>query len=149
MNLIGNINRLFSTKWGFLFHLIKINAREYRWGNQKWTRQRNWQHRVTKTKYKQNKNTTQYVGHHSTQTNTNNVNKTWALLQTTAGKNEPNIVFMRKYRSDELIHWWWVESNRSVISGELQTMTQLTKNIQPHYQVLFFMLYRCVSNNVF
>ena len=30
------------------------------------------------------------------QTNTNNVNKTRVLLQTTGGKDEPNIVFMRK-----------------------------------------------------
>jgi hypothetical protein len=30
------------------------------------------------------------------QTNTNNVNKTWSLLQTTGGKDEPNIVFMWK-----------------------------------------------------
>jgi len=29
------------------------------------------------------------VGHHFTQTNTNNVNKTQALLQTTGGKDEP------------------------------------------------------------
>ena len=28
-----------------------------------------------------------------TETNTNNVNKTWALLQTTGGKDELNIVF--------------------------------------------------------
>ena len=34
--------------------------------------------------------------HHYAQTNTNNVNKTWALLQTTRGKDNPNIVFMRK-----------------------------------------------------
>ena len=27
---------------------------------------------------------------------TNNVNRTWVLLQTTGGKDEPNIVFMRK-----------------------------------------------------
>ena len=34
--------------------------------------------------------------HHYTQTNTNNVNKTWARLQApTGGKDEPNIVFMR------------------------------------------------------
>ena len=26
-----------------------INVREYRWGNQKWTIQRNWQHWVHKT----------------------------------------------------------------------------------------------------
>jgi hypothetical protein len=30
------------------------------------------------------------------QANTNNVSKTWALLQTTGGKDEPNIVFMQK-----------------------------------------------------
>jgi hypothetical protein len=30
------------------------------------------------------------------QTSTNNVNKTWALIQTTKGKDEQNIVFMRK-----------------------------------------------------
>ena len=31
------------------------------------------------------------VGHYYVQTNTNNVNKTWTLLQTTGGKGEPNI----------------------------------------------------------
>ena len=34
--------------------------------------------------------------HHYTPTNTNEVNKTWALLQTTGGKDEQNIIFMRK-----------------------------------------------------
>jgi hypothetical protein len=34
---------------------------EYRRGNQKWTIQRNWQHKVYKTKKKENKSTTQYV----------------------------------------------------------------------------------------
>ena len=32
------------------------------------------------------------VEHHSMQTNTNSVNKTWALPQTTGGKDEPTIV---------------------------------------------------------
>ena len=32
------------------------------------------------------KNNTICVGHHYTQTNTNNIKKTWALLQTTGGK---------------------------------------------------------------
>ena len=50
----------------------------------------------TQYKDKQNKNTTIYVEHHYTQTNTNNVNKTRALLQTTGSKDEPNIVFMWK-----------------------------------------------------
>ena len=36
------------------------------------------------------------VGHHYPQANTNNVNKTRALLQTTGGKDEANIVCMRK-----------------------------------------------------
>ena len=36
-----------------------------------------------------------YVGHRYTEANTHNVNKTWALLQTTGDKDEPNIVFMR------------------------------------------------------
>jgi quinolinate synthase len=66
---------------------MEIKVREYRSGNQKWTIQRNWQHRVHKMK--RNKTNTICVGHHYTQTNTNKVNKT-----TTAGKNKPNIVFM-------------------------------------------------------
>ena len=34
------------------------------------------------------------VEHQNAQTNTNNVNKTWSLPQTTGGKDEPNIVFI-------------------------------------------------------
>jgi hypothetical protein len=30
------------------------------------------------------------------QTNTNDVNKTWSLIQTNGGKDESNIVFMQK-----------------------------------------------------
>jgi len=41
--------------------------------------------RWRKTKQKHN---TICVGHHYTQTNTNNVNKTWVLLQTTGGKDD-------------------------------------------------------------
>jgi hypothetical protein len=44
----------------------------------------------------QNKNNnTVCLGHHYTQASTNKVNKTWTLLQTTGGKDEPNIVLMR------------------------------------------------------
>jgi len=53
----------------------------------------------TQDEDKQNvKHNTIYVGHHYTQTNTNNVNKTWVLLQTAGGKrkHEPNIVCMWK-----------------------------------------------------
>ena len=41
-----------------------------------------------KTKQKHN---TICVGYHYTQTNKDKVNKTWAFLQTTGGKDEPNI----------------------------------------------------------
>ena len=39
------------------------------------------------------------VEHHYAQTNPNNVNKTRALLQTTGGKDEPNIVFFCENRN--------------------------------------------------
>jgi hypothetical protein len=38
------------------------------------------------------------VGHHYAQTNTNNVNKICFLLRTTGGKDEQNIVLMRKWQ---------------------------------------------------
>ena len=53
-------------------------------------------YRVNRKEKNQDKNKTQYAfGHHYAQTNTNNVNKTRVLLQTTGGKDESNIVFMR------------------------------------------------------
>jgi hypothetical protein len=63
-----------------------INVRE---NTERATIERNWQWCLHKTK----KNTI-CVGHLYKPTNTNNVNKTWPLLQTTWGKDEPNIVFM-------------------------------------------------------
>ena len=36
------------------------------------------------------------VGHHYSQTNINDINKIGALLQTTGGKGELNIIFMQK-----------------------------------------------------
>ena len=44
------------------------------------------------TRRRKTKHNTICVGHNYTQTNTKNVNKTWALLQTTGGKDEPTIV---------------------------------------------------------
>jgi hypothetical protein len=55
-----------------------------------WKYLKNWQHR---NKEKQN---TIYVGHHYAQTNTNNLNKQWTLIQITGGKEESNVVFMKK-----------------------------------------------------
>ena len=50
----------------------------------------------TQGKEKQNKITTQYVLDTTTQANTNNVNMSSTLIQTTGGKDESNIVFVRK-----------------------------------------------------
>ena len=36
------------------------------------------------------------IGYHYTQINTNNVNKTWAFIQTAGGNEEPNIAYMRR-----------------------------------------------------
>ena len=36
------------------------------------------------------------IGHHYPQANTNKVKKTWALLQTTGGKDEQTMACMRK-----------------------------------------------------
>ena len=48
----------------------------------------------TKRRQAKEKHNTICVGHHSTQTNTDNVNKIWAILQTTGEKNIPIIVIM-------------------------------------------------------
>jgi hypothetical protein len=48
----------------------------------------------TPDEHKQNKHTTQY-GDHYAQASTNNVNKTWALLQTTGSKDEPKYTLMQ------------------------------------------------------
>jgi len=58
---------------------------------------RNWQYGVHMTKTTKQKHNTIDVGHHYTQINTNNINKTWSLLQTTGGKDEPNKLDIRFY----------------------------------------------------
>ena len=44
----------------------------------------------TRLRKAKQKHSTICVGHHNMQANTNNVNKTRALLKTTGGKDEPN-----------------------------------------------------------
>jgi hypothetical protein len=63
-------------------------------GNIGYTRRR-------KTKQKHN---TICVVHHYMHTDTHNVNKTWALLQTTGGKDEPNIVVSLKKLNTDNAH---------------------------------------------
>ena len=89
--LIFDIFQVSSCSRSFIMSPLKINVREYQRGNQKWIIQRTWQH-YTRRKQTKQKHKTICVAHHYSQTNTNNVNKTLALLQTTEGKDEPNIV---------------------------------------------------------
>jgi hypothetical protein len=51
-------------------------------------------HKTKKDKTKQNHNTI-CVEHNYAEAHTDNVIKTWTLLKTTEGKDEPNIVLMR------------------------------------------------------
>ena len=46
----GHVNVCQRHLFGLCFYWIQINVREYRRGTQTWTIQRNWQHRVHKTK---------------------------------------------------------------------------------------------------
>ena len=81
-----------------MFTLAKyplINVREYWRASQKGQSREIGNIRRQRKKTKQKHNPI-CVWHHYTQTNKNNVNKTWALLSTTGGKHEPNTVFMRK-----------------------------------------------------
>ena len=72
--------------------MLYIDVREYRSGKQKWTIQRKLQHRADKTNTTKPKYNTLCVGHQYTEKNTNNVSKTWALLQTTGVRDEPDII---------------------------------------------------------
>ena len=62
--------------------MVAKNGQSIETDNAGHTRQR------IKTKQKHKKTNTMCVGHYYPQTNTDNVNKTWALLQTTGGKDE-------------------------------------------------------------
>jgi hypothetical protein len=65
-------------------------------------------------KAKKNKTKTQRnticAGHHHTQTNTNNVNKKWAFLQITGGKDEPNIILMRNRNGHHNGHLCYIQA---------------------------------------
>jgi hypothetical protein len=76
---------------------------------------RNSQHRVHKydQEKKEAKQTAIFAGHHYAQASTNNVNKTWALLQTTGGKDDTNGSYQRN--GGEL-RWSWTVSVSSLIS---------------------------------
>jgi hypothetical protein len=64
--------------------VIKINVREYKYGQS--TETDNIEY--TRKRQTEQKHNTICVSHRYTQTNTNNVNKTWALLHTTGEKDD-------------------------------------------------------------
>jgi hypothetical protein len=72
--------------------------------------------RLRQTKQKHN---TICVGHHYAQANTNNVNKTWDLLQTTGGQDEKNIVEIIDQSCYSMRWLFLVLSNNVVVSGIL------------------------------
>ena len=82
-------------KWLCIAHTAFsiINVREYWRGNQNGQSRETGNIGYTRWRETKQKHNTICVGHHYTQINTNNVNKTWALIQTTGGKDEPNIVY--------------------------------------------------------
>ena len=79
--------------------MLYINVREYRKGNQKGHYKETGNKVYRRRRKTKEKNTSICVGHHYTQTHTNNVNKTCTLLQTTGCKDEPNIVFICENRN--------------------------------------------------
>ena len=74
----------------------EINVKGYRRCNQKWKTRETGNIWYTRRRQTNQKHNTICVGHHYAQANTNNVNKTWALLQTTGGKDKPNMIFIGK-----------------------------------------------------
>jgi len=71
-------------------YAIQITFRKHQRGYQKLTIQRKCKTNGTQDDDKQYK--TICIGHHYAQANTNNVNNTCTILQTTGSKDEPNIV---------------------------------------------------------
>ena len=75
-------------------HNLKINVREYQRAIKKGQSRETGNIRYTRWRQTKQKHNTICVWHHYTQTNTNYINKTWAILQTTRGKDEPNIYIL-------------------------------------------------------
>jgi hypothetical protein len=78
------------------------------------------------------------VEHHKMQKNTNNANKTRVLLQTTGGKDEPNIVSMRKPQRT-LRQFEWMNMSFTFTSSSLFLMVRwivylASINLSLHFQ---------------
>jgi hypothetical protein len=68
--------------------------------------------------------------HHTTQTRTNNVNRTWAIPQTTRGKDESKIVFIPKSQRTSLHGTQHVKTdNRTTQNTKQMSNTDPTKQL--------------------
>jgi len=88
-------------------------------GNQQWTIQRNWKHRVQKTKT--NKTKTQHNICWAPLYICKQTHKIWALIQATGGKDEQNIIFMWKSK-------WTSQHGTQNVKTHIRTR-QKTKNM--------------------
>jgi hypothetical protein len=104
----------------------------------------NWQSRDTgnQVEDKQKIHNAICDGHHYTHINTNNVNRTWAFIQSTGGKDEPNTVYITNqahahnvamYRKHGLQCWSDVQFGSSdvvvILISECHTLHFLNKII--------------------
>ena len=84
--------------------------------------------RYTRRRKTNQKHNTICGGRHYTQTNINNVNKTRGRLQTTGGKDEPNISFMRKsltlwYTTKTILNILCIHDRIIVLKGEISVQS--------------------------
>jgi hypothetical protein len=142
--------------WDYIMWLYKINVREFRRGNQKWIIQRYWQHRVhnkqdeeNKTKTQPNKCWTPLCANK----NTNNVNRTWAIIQTTGGKDELNhhfcveivtdITTLKCERKDRRVCCWCIFLLEVLIYPLCLMIVQLDfGTVLTMWQLLFFIWFQ-------
>ena len=85
----------------------RINVREYR---RRGPEKGNPEKLATRRRKTKQHHSTICVGHHYTQTNTNNVNKTYTHLQRTGSKEEPNLVVKRKSQRTSQHGTWNVKA---------------------------------------
>jgi hypothetical protein len=78
-------------------YTLQINVWELRRDNQNGKSRETGNIGYTRRRKTKQKHNTICVGHHTMQTNTKNVSKTWSHLHTTGSQDEPNIIFIRCY----------------------------------------------------
>ena len=109
-----------------------INVREYRRGNQKGQSRETGNIGHTRRRKTKQKYNTICVGYHHTQTNTNNINKTWAFLQQLEVKtNQTNTNNINKTWA--LLQQLEVKTNWTSFYAEIERTSQHgTQNVKTH-----------------